>query len=267
MDKIRHSPIEKVKTVIIATLTVTMLALAAFYIGGSQVYTGGAAINAGDMPSGAVAAGENAPKSQAIYEKELLKTSFAGIRFDGIGGGAYPTEPAASDLVDFSLEGIHALLSSSAKISQSGKEEFEAATSSDRFICISLISPLPYQIVYALSGEYSSPASYENAISVETLMIAFDENCNATLYMRDGEEYYVSIGEHTYDDAELAVIASDSRLHGFEVANGIPISESSPLVQAISLNEPKLCDYEELDVLLDVLEDTGKETSTLATSN
>ena len=266
MKKIRLSPIEKVKTAVIAVLTVTMLALAAFYIGGSQFYTGGAAINSGEMPSGAVAAGENAPNLKSVYEQGLLRASFAGIRFDEHGGGSYSTEPAANNLLDFSLDGIHTLLSYSAKISQSSKEDFEAATDGGRFICISLISPLPYQIIYALSGEYVAPASYENAISADTLMIVFDRNCNASLYMRDGEKYYVSFGEYTYDDAELAVMASDSRLYGFEIANGIPISETSPLAQTISVKSPELCSYDELALLLDALEYTGNETVTLATT-
>ena len=103
MEKIKLSPIEKAKTAVIAILTVTMLALAALYIGGSQFYTGGAASNVGEMPSGAVTVGETAPKFTAVYEKELLKASFAGIQFNGEGGGAYACEPAASDLLNFSL--------------------------------------------------------------------------------------------------------------------------------------------------------------------
>ena len=121
MEIIKAKPIEVFKNIIIALLTASMLVLAGLYIGGSQFATDNAAINTVDMPDGAVALGNDAPKTVAIYEKDLLSISFAAIDYHG-GGGAYGTMAAARDLFAFAKEPIHELLSSGAKISKSSED-------------------------------------------------------------------------------------------------------------------------------------------------
>lgn len=267
MDKIRQKPIEKLKTVIIAFLTVTMLALAALYIGGSQFSQNSAAINSVDMPNGAVAAGDDAPLQTSVYEKNLLAVSFIGIRYGSLGGGSYMTEQAARDLFEFTTEPLHALLSSSAAVSEVGAKEFADAVSKNRYICLSLVSALPYQIVYALSGEYIAPLGSETAINPETLLISFDEEGNATLYMREKETYYAAVGDCTLSLSELSAMASDSRLYDFEIKDGMALSENAPLVQTLSLLQPDILEGGELQKVLSLLDYGGIEGQPSAASD
>ena len=252
MEKIKQKPIEKIKTVVIATLTFTMLALAALYIGGSQFSQSNAAINALDMPNGAVPAGEDAPLQTSVYEKNLLAVSFIGIRCGALGGGAHGCETAASDLFEFACEPLHTLLSSKSTVKEIAKEEFDAGAG-ERYICVSLVSPLPYQVVYALSGEYGAPFGSERAISPQFLLLSFDEDGTAALYMRDGESYYKATGDCTLSPAELAAMASDTRLHSFEITDGIPLTDSAPLVQVLSLSDVEALYGGELQSVLSLL--------------
>ncbi len=267
MEKIKQKPIENLKTVIIAILTVTMLALAAIYIGGSQFSKGSAAINAGEMPPAAVAVGESAPKQVYVYEKNLLGVSYIGIRFGNEGGGAYATEQAAGDLLDFSLDGIHTLLSSAAQIRESSQEEFENAISENRYICMSLISPLPYQIIYTLSGEYISPLGSSTAISPEALTLAFKNDGGTALYMSEGKSYYVCEGEYTVKASEILAMASDTRLLDFEIVDGLPVSEASPLVQTLSLGIPQNATADKIYKILSLLGYNAQETPMMATTD
>lgn len=267
MEKIKQKPIETVKTVIIAILTVSMLALAAVYIGGSQFAKGSAAITAKDLSAGAVAVGESAPNQVSVYEKNLLRVSYIGIRYGDMGGGAYATEQAADDLLSFSLDGLHALLSSTAKMREATADEWEQAINKSRYICLSLLSPLPYQIIYALSGEYLAALGSSNAVSPETLMLSFDEWGKTSLYMRDGDKYYLSEADFTVKPAELVAMASDSRLYDFEVTDGIPVSESSPLVQTLSLSVPETTDSDKIYELLTLFGYSATDAQPMATAN
>ncbi|MBQ8836289.1 MAG: hypothetical protein IJ002_02115 [Clostridia bacterium] len=254
MEKIKQKPIEKIKTVIIAVLIVTMLALACLYIGGAQFSGAGAAINAQDMPLGAVPAGEDAPKQTAVYEKNLLSFSFIGIRCGENGGGAYATEQAARDLFEIALEPLHALLSSSSTVEKIDSEQFESAAAGEKYICISLTSALPYQIIYALSGEYSAPFGSDRAISPSTLLISFDEGGNASLYMRTKDACYKSAGNCTFSLSELSAMASDARLYDFELSDGVAYSETVPMARTLTLSRSDTLANGALESILSLLD-------------
>lgn len=266
MEKIKRSPLENVKTVIIAILTVSMLTLAALYIGGTQFSSNNSAISAHPLPSGAVAVGEDAPIQTELYEKGLIKVSYIGVRYGDIGGGAYGAEQASSSLLSFSLEGIHELLSSDSTLKEASAEEFFEAASSKRYVCLSLHSPIPYQTIYALSGEYTSPVGYEKPISPVVMLLAFDAEGKASLYMRDGENYYVSYGNYTAKPSELLAIASDSRLYDFEILNGIPLSESSPTVLPIKLTNQEIPGGEALENVFALLDYDRSDSQPISTS-
>lgn len=266
MEKIKQKPIEKIKTVVIAVLTFTMLALAVLYIGGSQFSGNNAAINALDMPSGAVPAGEDAPKQTSVYEKNLLAVSFIGIRCGTLGGGAHGCETAAADLFEFACEPLHTLLSSKSTVEEITKEEFDTAAVGERYICVSFVSALPYQAVYALSGEYGAPFGSERAINPQFLLLSFDESGAAALYMRDKENYYMATGDYAVSHAELSAMASDTRLRDFEITDGVPLSDSTPLVQVLSLSEVDALYGGELQSVLSLLgyDSTPSQPSTVS---
>ena len=207
MEKIKAKPIEIFKNIIIAILTVTMLLLAGLYIGGSQFMSNRGAINTVDMPNSSVTVGTDAPERSSLYKKDLLAVSYAAISCSG-GGGAYGNEPAARDLFDFAAEPIHSLLGSSATIEKTTKSAFENALSNGRYIFFSLAAPLPYQVIYALSGEYLAPAGNDEAISSDTLLLSFSTDGKTALYLKNGEKYYLASADYRISLAEAAAMAN-----------------------------------------------------------
>ncbi len=253
MEKIKAKPIEIFKNIIIALLTLTMLILAGIYIGGSQFVSNNAAIVAADMPDGAVAVGNDAPQNSALYEKNLLAISYAAISYAG-GGGAYGCEQAARDLFEFASAPIHNLLSANAKISETNKEAFENAISRSRYIFISLAKPLPYQVLYALTGEYGTAAGSDSAISVDTLLLAFATDGKPALYIKDGERYFLSSSDYRVNAAELAAMASDTRLSDYTIsANAVAVSTASPHTQTLSLSSGRAPSGKAYTELLELL--------------
>ena len=258
MEKIKQKPIERLKTVLIVLLVVSMLVLASLYIGGAQFFTNSAAMNSSDMPKGSVPVGNDIPKFASVFDKDLLAVSFIGIRCEDEGGGAYGSEPAARDLFDFAAEPLHSLLSSSATVSVSNMQEFEKALEGERYICMSFVSSLPYQIIYALTGEYTAPLGSNFAINPDTVLISFDMDRATSLYLICEDKVYVSKGDYFLRTSELLAMASDSRLNEFSAEGKIFVSETSPLVQTVSLSNAAVADTEGLNRILSLL-DYGEE--------
>ena len=159
MEKIKHTPKENFKNVIIVLLTLTMLTLAVIYIGGSQFATDGAALKAEKLPVGATPVGVAENTDTAIYNKKLLPISYVGIKYGKNGGGVTSNEVAAEALIDFACENIHLCLESGNTVEKVSSEELAAAFDGN-FLVINLSSALPYQIIYALTGEYNSSAMH-----------------------------------------------------------------------------------------------------------
>ncbi len=240
MEKIRIKPLEAFKNIIIALLTVSMLVLAGIYIGGSQFSANNAAINAQNMPQGAVAVGNDAPESEEMHEKGLLAISFAAIRHMG-GGGTYGNEQAAADLFDFAKESIHTLLSSNAMIVEIDGASFRSAVSGRSYVYFSFANALPYQAVYALTGEYVAAAGCASAINVESVLLDFDAGGKTSLYMKDGEKYYLATADCFINLASLAAMSSDTRLADFTLTeNAVAISDASPHTQTLALGAGKM---------------------------
>lgn len=254
MEKIKQKPFESFKSVLIILLVITMLVLASFYIGGAQLSTSNSALNSKDMPGGTVEAGGEIPDSVTVYEKNLLLLSYIGVRCDGVGGGAYGSEQAANDLFEFAREPLHHLLSSSVSVQKSSAAAFEAALEGDRYICIEFASALPYQILYTLTGEYNAPFGSDSAINPKTVLISFDGDGNATLYMYCENEVYSAKSDYALRPSELLAMASDSRLGDFYVTGGSMLSESAPLVQTLSLSKDIIDDINELNNILSLLD-------------
>lgn len=235
MEKIKLPLWQRVKTLLIVVLTLTMLLLAGIYIGGAHFAGGSAAIRTTALPIGTVAPGTDAALRLPVYKKGLLPLSAAAIRIGDAGGGAYGNEPAAGTLLSFAAEHIHTLLGQGASLTEVTANDFAAAKSGDH-IGLNLLCALPYQMLYALTGEYTAPAGSTSAITADRLLLAFPKDGAAVLYLSDGAIFYKSETEISVKPAELSTLAHDSRLADFSMAeNGILLSSAAPRAPRITL--------------------------------
>lgn len=259
MEKVKHRVLERIKTILITLLTLSMLVLAVIYIGGARFSADSTAINTASLPEGAVVLGEDAPTTLPIYQKELLPVSFAGIRYGSAGGGAYGTEQAAAALLEFAAEPIHLCLSQGAAITSVSAADYAAAAEGN-FICLNFLSALPYQMLYALTGEGTAAAGSDTAISADRVLLSFTASGKTTLYLSDGSSFYAADGGITVKPSELAAMANDSRLADFSVTeNGIALSPAAPSAPKVSLSAASLdaAQYAEVLTLLGYKPEAG----------
>ncbi len=233
--KIKKSFGRRFATMLTVILTLSMLLLAATYIGGTQFAPEGSAISLSGMPSGTVSAGGAYDYETPIYEKRLLPLNFAAITFGGKGGGAYGSEDAAAALFDFAAEPVHVCLSVGAKLSEITAEEYFSATYGD-YVCLDFVSTVPYQLLYMLTGENDAAARSETAISADRIILTLDGGSVASLYLSDGESFYRSEQSGSYRYSEAMALASDSRLSPFSVKEGgVPVSTASQTVYPLKI--------------------------------
>lgn len=259
MEKVKHRALERIKTILITLLTVSMLVLAVIYIGGARFSAGSTAIKTAPLPEGAVALGEDAPTTLPIYQKGLLPVSFAGIRYGGEGGGAYGTEQAATALLEFAAEPIHLCLSQGSALTSVSAADYAAAAEGN-FICLNFLSALPYQMLYALTGEGTTAAGSDTAISADRVLLSFTASGKTTVYLSDGTSFYAADSGITVKPSELAAMANDSRLADFSVTeNGIALSTAAPYAPKISLDAASLdaTQYAEVLTLLGYKPEAG----------
>lgn len=263
MKNYQHSFARKLQTIAAVILTLSMLLLAGIYISGSQRTSGGVAINNQLLPDGWVAVGDTPVIGKAVYEKGLMPVSFAAIDLGGKGGGAYGNEAVAKALLDFSLESVHSCLSGGAAIEAVTAEEFGAALETN-YIFLDLLTSLPYQMIYALSGEYISVAGSENAVSADRLVLSFLEGTKAMLFLSDGESFYKSNTAADIRYFEIYALANDSRLGSAVISSiGIPHSSVSPMISSITVTAQSEIAADKREKILDMF---GFDTETTADS-
>ncbi len=226
--------IEYAKTGAILLLTVTMLLFAALYIGGAQFAAGTAADTAIPLSGGAVPAGKEYTSVPALFERGLLFAEFAAVS-DGAGSaGAFGFEPAAQAVYSFALQAVHDSLASGAEITEITEAEFCAAAAG-RHVYLQFPSALPYQILYALTGEAVSAAKAD-AFTVERLFLRVSEDGKAILYTSGRGQYRCADAGAWVSLVELGLLAADDRLAPVEfTASGIALCEKSPAVYPVSL--------------------------------
>lgn len=235
MEKIKRSFASRVRNVLLFLLTLSMLILAILYIGGSQRADGAAALLASPLPEGAVPVGEDLPHTEPLYEKDLLPLAFAAIRFGGKSGGAYGGEAAASALLDYAAEPLHHSLSGAFLLTAVPRSEFGLALFGD-YLYLDFYKPLPYQMYYAFTGEYTAAARSSVAVNADRLLLSFAENGTATLYLSDGVHVYRAGQNYVYKATELATLAADSRLSAFSMTErGVPKCSAAPRTDTLTL--------------------------------
>ncbi len=236
MKTYRRSPLRNLMTFLVVILTLTMLFLATIYIGGTQFSNGGSAISLDKMPEGNVSVGGKLPESLPVYEKGLLPLSYAAIVFGGRGGGAHGSEEAAKAIFAFAAEPIHTALSSGAAFEKTSENEFLSATYGD-YLFLDFLSPLPYQMLYALTGEYTMAARSEDAINADRIILSFPEGNKAKLFFSDGNSFYTSDTLCDIRYTEALALAGDSRLAAFTInPHGVPTSSAVPMLSPITVS-------------------------------
>ncbi len=249
MKTYRRSPMRNILTATVVVLTAVMLFLAAFYVGVTQFSRGGSAISLDKMPSGNVSVGSSYTESTPLYEKGLLPISYAAIVFGGRGGGVHGSGDAAKAILDFGSEPIHTSLSSGAVFSEIDENEFLAASYGD-YLFLDFLSPLPYQIIYAMTGEYTAAARSEVAINIDRVILSFPKNDSATLFFSDGEHFYTSDKLSGISHFEALALAGDSRLDAFTLnACGVPTSTATPMLSQLSAFIPASLSNDEIESL------------------
>ena len=233
--KIKKSFGRRFATFLTVILTISMLLLAAIYIGGTQFAADGSAISLEKNPEGTVGVGGTYGENTPVYEKGLLPISFAAIMYGGRGGGAHGSEAAAKAQLEFASELLHTCLESGAQFSEINKDAFLSATYGD-YLYLDFLSSLPYQMLYALTGENISAARNDDALNIDRAILVFDAADTAKLCFSDGERFFVSDMAARVHHSELSALAGDSRLSPFTINEyGVPTSPASVMLPHLTL--------------------------------
>lgn len=236
MQSVKMSFAARLRNFLIGLLTLSMLLLAGVYIGGAQFFSDSAALRTESLPSGTAPVGTQAPATETLSQKELLPIAFGAIRYGENGGGAYGGNAAASALFTFATEYVHACLGTGVTPEACTGADFSAAMAND-YLFFDLLSPLPYQILYALTGDYAAPAHSNEAIHADRLLLTFPAADRATLYLSDGASFYRFSLHTEVKTTELQTLANDSRLSPFSLAaNGVPKCEGAPSAGTLTLS-------------------------------
>lgn len=227
---------EKFKTAVVALLLLLMLLFAVFFIGRSQFSDGGAASSRISLPAGAIKTGEEPHKQTVLYDRGLLLAEFAAVSFDGMRGGAFGSD-VPETIFAFAKPLIHEALSSGATLAETSVSTLEEATDGN-FICLRLPSALPYQVIYALTGEAERAAAADTAVSASFLLLSFDDAGAGRLYLADGEVCFVSDAALSTRPAALSQLAENEALGDFRFfENLLPVCDSPVPAFPISVSD------------------------------
>lgn len=251
--KIKKSFGRRFATFLTVILTVSMLLLAAIYIGGTQFAAEGSAISLEKNPDGTVSVGGTYGENTPVYEKGLLPVSFAAIMYGGRGGGAYGGEDSAKALLEFASKLLHTCLEAGAQFREINKDAFLSATYGD-FLYLDFLSSLPYQMLYALTGENTSAARNDDALNIDRAILVFQAGATAMLCFSDGERFFTSDIAAEVNHSELSSLAGDSRLSPFTINEyGVPTSTATAMLPYLSLNAEANFTEEEISKIYSLL--------------
>lgn len=227
---------EKFKTILLACLTVLMLTAAGIYIGGSQFTHTGAAASRTALPDGAVRAGADAPDMRTLADAGLLVPTAAIVSAAGTTAGAFAGDiPDTVTALAYPL--IHQALAADATLTAT---DFAAVTAAAAGDCIYLqfAGALPYQLLYALTGDIEKAAAADRALNADTLLLAFDEDGTGRLYLTDGTNCAVSDKPVSVRAGALAALtASDALTAAYFADNLVPVGETAVTAAPITVED------------------------------
>lgn len=201
---------EKCKTAFLCLLIVLMLAAAGIYIGGAQFSHSGAADVRTPLPSGAVPVGADAPDSRSLAESGLLAPEAVVVSAAGQVAGAFADDiPEAATALAYPL--IHAALGGDATLTETTRETVLAAAAGN-YLFLRLRDALPYQLLYALTGDVEKAASAALACSADALLLAFDADGTGRLYLVSEDTCFVSDKPLSARTDALTMLVNDGKM-------------------------------------------------------
>lgn len=218
---------EKCKTILLVCLIVLMLAAAGVYIGGSQFARAGAADVRTLPPDGTVPVGTDAPDTRTLADAGLLVPEAAAVCAAGTTVGAFAGDiPDTVTSLAFPL--IHTALGADATLSDTTAQALaDAAT--DNFILLWLPGALPYQLLYALTGDIDKAAASDRAVSADVLLLAFDGDGTGRLFLSDGNTCAVSDKPVSVRAGTLAALTGSEHLSAVTVTDNLLPVGSTPV--------------------------------------
>lgn len=213
---------EKFKTALLACLVVLMLAAAGIYIGGSQFMHTGAAQSRTPLPDGAVRAGADAPAVRTLADAGLLAPEAAVVSAAGKTVGAFAGDiPSAA--IDLAYPLLHQALAADATLTETDATALADAAAGD-CILLQFAGALPYQVLYALTGDIEKAAAADRAFNADTVLLAFDGAGAGRLYLTDGTSFAVSDKPLAVRTGALAALtASDALADAVLADNLVPL--------------------------------------------
>lgn len=201
---------EKCKTAFLCFLIVLMLVAAGTYIGGAQFSHSGSADTRTSLPSGIVPMGEDAPDSRSLTESGLLSPEAVVVSAAGRVTGAFAADiPEAATALAYPL--IHEALGGDATLTETARATVLAATAGN-YLFLRLRNALPYQLLYALTGDIEKAADADFACSANALLLAFGADGTGRLYLVADESCFVSDKLLSVRTDALTVLVSDGKM-------------------------------------------------------
>ena len=227
---------EKCKTILLVCLIVLMLAAAGVYIGGSQFARAGAADVRTLPPDGTVPVGTDAPATRTLADAGLLVPEAAAVRAGSTTVGAFAGDiPDTVTSLAFPL--IHAALAADATLSDTTAQALADAAAGN-FILLRLPGALPYQLLYALTGDVDKAAASDHAVSADVLLLAFDGDGTGRLFLSDGTTCAVSDKPIPVRMGTLTALTGSENLSAVTVAdNLLPVGDVSVTIFPLTVED------------------------------
>lgn len=227
---------EKCKTILLVCLIVLMLAAAGVYIGGSQFARAGAADVRTLPPDGTVPVGTDAPATRTLADAGLLVPEAAAVRAGSTTVGAFAGDiPDTVTSLAFPL--IHTALAADATLSDTTAQALADAAAGN-FILLRLPGALPYQLLYALTGDIDKAAASDHAVSADVLLLAFDDDGTGRLFLSDGTACAVSDKPIPVRMGTLTALTGSEHLSAVTVAdNLLPVGDVSVTIFPLTVED------------------------------
>ena len=205
------------RSILIFLLVVSMLTMAALYIGAARTQNGAAAYTREKLPAGVRSRGAPDGAATENAATDFLGVAFAAVGCDGKGGYAYADEDAAKKLIAFAAPLLSEILSESSTAALQDPDVFFAAQGGD-FVLLRLHTPLPMAALGVLCGQ-SAAATAVRGLLADTLLLSFDKNGGAALSVTDGRTCCTFDGAAPEKRTVLAALAGAESLHPYTLVS------------------------------------------------
>lgn len=219
--------------ILIFALVLSMLTMAALYIGAARTSSTSAARLHEKLPSGVRVRGAQERAGADVGAAGWLGVADAAVGCDGNGGYAFAEEDMAKKLYAFAAPLISAILSESPTATAMQADAAAQALSGD-FVRLDLYTPLPIHAIGLLVGTAKNCGV---DVLADALILSFDAAGRAVLYAAAGDDIYLFDGAAAENRTTLAALAGAEALHPYtSVAHALFLPKAAPTLSPISLS-------------------------------